>query len=149
MIRYTPPPVLFLVLVVRFGGFNLKDKRPRNLGIAQILAYQLPIQGIASILHRVTGLFLFLSIPFLLYLLQQSFASPDSFSALKNALDNFLVKLVVWGILAAFVYHLLAGIKHLVMDFGHAETKTHSRIAAQTTLVLTCFIMAGLGVWLW
>lgn len=127
----------------------MKDKRPRNIGIAQILAYQLPIQGVASILHRITGLFLFLSIPLLLCLLQKSLGSPESFTALKNLLDNFCIKLVIFGILAAFVYHLLAGIKHLVMDFGHAETKNGSRIAAQTTLVLTVIIMAGLGVWLW
>ncbi len=127
----------------------MKDKRPRNLGITQILAYQLPLQGIASILHRITGLFLFISIPLLLYLLQQSLASPESFFALKGVLANWFVKLVIFGILAAFVYHLLAGIKHLIMDCGHAETKTGSRIAAQTTLVLTVIIMAGLGVWLW
>jgi len=127
----------------------VKDKRPRNLGIGQILAYQLPIQGIASILHRATGLFLFLSIPLLLCLLQQSLASPDTFSALKSVLSNVFVKLVIFGILAAFVYHLLAGIKHLIMDCGHAETKTGSRLAAQTTLALTVIIMAALGVWLW
>ena len=127
----------------------MKDKRPRNLGISQILAYQLPLQGIASILHRITGLFLFLSIPLLLYLLQQSLASPESFVALKGMLGNFLVKFVVWGILVCFIYHLIAGIKHLIMDFGFAETKTGSHIAAQTTLVLTVILALWIGVWLW
>ncbi|MGA7817915.1 succinate dehydrogenase, cytochrome b556 subunit, partial [Caballeronia sp.] len=72
----------------------VKKPRPeyRNIGIAQLASYRLPLAGKVSILHRISGLLLFISLPFLLYLLDQSLTSEISFDTFKGFLANPLIK---------------------------------------------------------
>ena len=83
---------------------------------------RLPITAWASITHRATGVFLFAGVAVLLWALEASLASPESFASLQTSLSGPLMKLVIWAVLAGLIYHSLAGIKHLVMDFGIGET---------------------------
>lgn len=123
--------------------------RPRNLDIQSILSYQLPLPGIASIIHRISGVIVFLMIPVIAWLLDSSLSSPESFLELQRCLDHFLVKLFLWGFLGALAYHLVAGIKHLVMDFGHAETLAGAMIASRVTFACAAVLFVVLGVWIW
>lgn len=125
---------------------NVNDKRPVNLDLTTI---KFPVPALASITHRVAGVALFVAIPILLWMLDRSLASPESFAELKDLLATPLAKLVIWGILAFVIYHLVAGIKHLIMDWGIGETLEGGRRGAILTLVLSAVLILLAGVWVW
>lgn len=124
----------------------MKDTRPVNLNLMQI---KFPIPAIASILHRLSGIVVFLFIPLLLWALKYSLTSPEDFMRMKAVLNIFWVKLALWAFLAAFVYHLLAGIRHLAMDLGHGETLTGGRVTAWFVIIVSILLTCGIGVYLW
>jgi len=64
-------------------------------------------------------------------------------------MDHFLAKLVVWGTLAALAYHLVAGVRHLIMDMGIGETLEGGRLGAKLTFIVSAIIIVLLGVWIW
>ena len=118
----------------------VKKPRPefRNIGIGQILtAYRLPLAGRVSILHRVSGGLLFVFLPFLLYLFDQSLTSELSFDVFKGFLSNIIVKLITLVLAWAFLFHFCAGIRYLVMDLHHAVSKEGGRQTSIVVLVVS------------
>ena len=93
----------------------MNDKSPGHLDLTTI---KFPVTAIASITHRITGVAVFVALPVLLWMMDRSMASPESFSDLKQLMNSPLSKLVLWAILSALLYHFVAGIRHLVMDMG-------------------------------
>ena len=126
--------------------FTVNDKRPVNLDIATI---SLPITAYASILHRVSGVVLFFAVGILLWILDASLASEESFDALTDILASPIAKLIVWGILAALAYHLLAGVRHMIMDFGIGETLEGGVLGAKIVMVGAVVLVVLAGVWVW
>lgn len=124
----------------------MKDHRPKNLELATI---HMPITAIASILHRITGIMLFVAVGFLVWALSLSLESRQGFDQTVAIMTHPLAKLVTWGILSLVIYHLFAGIKHLIMDAGFAETKEGGPLAAKITLVLTVVVIVLMGIWVW
>lgn len=124
----------------------MTDKRPVNLDIGTI---KLPITAYVSILHRASGVALIGAIAILLGLLSYSLKSPEDFAAVQACLSSVPMKLMMWAVLAAFIYHLLAGIKHLVMDMGIGETLEGGKTGAVLVLVFTVIGVALAGVWVW
>jgi succinate dehydrogenase / fumarate reductase cytochrome b subunit len=124
----------------------VKDNRPVNLNL---FAFKFPLPAITSILHRISGVILFLGTAALLYLLELSLRSPAGFQQAADLLDAPLIKLVLWAILAGLMYHLIAGIKHLIMDMGVGETKQGGKTGAVITIVLSVVAIAATGVWVW
>jgi succinate dehydrogenase / fumarate reductase cytochrome b subunit len=121
----------------------LKKPRPeyRNIGIAQILKYRLPLAGRVSILHRASGLILFLLLPFALYLFEQSLTSEITFDTLKGIASNIIVKLIVLVLSWAFLFHFCAGLRHLIMDTNHsAVTKERGRTTSVVVLVVSSLL---------
>jgi len=121
----------------------LKKPRPeyRNIGIAQILKYRLPLAGRVSILHRASGLILFLLLPFALYLFEQSLTSELTFDTLKGIASNIIVKLIVLVLSWAFLFHFCAGVRHLVMDTNHsAVTKERGRTTSAVVLIVSSLL---------
>ena len=115
----------------------VKKPKPefRNIGIGQILtAYRLPLAGRVSILHRVSGGLLFIFLPFLLYLFEQSLTSPLSFEAFKAFLANIIVKLITLVLAWAFLFHFCAGVRHLFMDTSHSLTTKEK--GKQTSIIV-------------
>ena len=115
----------------------VKKPRPefRNIGIGQILtAYRLPLAGRVSILHRLSGGLLFVFLPFLLYLFDQSLTSELSFEVFKGFLSNIVVKLITLVLAWAFLFHFCAGVRHLFMDTSHALTTKEK--GKQTSIVV-------------
>ena len=110
------------------------DKRPVNLNLLNI---SFPITAIASILHRISGVILFLFIPLFIWLLQTSLEGPGQFLAVQLMLTSPLVKFVIWGILSALFYHIYAGIRHLLMDCNYGETLEGGRLGAKIVLALS------------
>lgn len=125
---------------------NVNDKRPVNLDLTTI---KFPVPALASISHRIAGVALFVAVPILLWMLDRSLASPESFAEMKELLDTGLAKFVLWGILAAVAYHFVAGIKHLVMDWGIGETLEGGRRFAFAGFIVAGVLMALAGVWVW
>lgn len=124
----------------------MKDNRPVNLDIGTI---KLPITAYASILHRISGVALFVAAGILLWTLDASLASEESFNSLKQKLAHPLIKLVFWGILVALGYHLLAGVRHLIMDFGIGETLEGGARGAKIVLVGGVILAVLSGAWIW
>ncbi|MFM0228509.1 succinate dehydrogenase, cytochrome b556 subunit [Paraburkholderia sediminicola] len=115
----------------------VKKPRPefRNIGIGQILtAYRLPLAGRVSILHRLSGGLLFVFLPFLLYLFDQSLTSELSFEVFKGFLSNIIVKLITLVLAWAFLFHFCAGVRHLFMDTSHNLTTKEK--GKQTSIVV-------------
>lgn len=124
----------------------MKDKRPVNL---DMLSIRQPITAWASITHRATGVFLFAGIAVLLWALDASLASPESFMSLQESLDNPLLKLVVWAVISGLIYHSLAGIKHLIMDMGIGETMAGGILGVRIVVGLSIVLILLAGIWIW
>jgi succinate dehydrogenase / fumarate reductase cytochrome b subunit len=122
----------------------VKKPRPefRNIGIGQILtAYRLPLAGRVSILHRVSGGLLFVFLPFLLYLFDQSLTSELSFDVFKGFLSNIVVKLITLVLAWAFLFHFCAGVRHLMMDTNHnAVTKEKGKSTSVVVIVVSSLL---------
>lgn len=124
----------------------MKATRPVYLNLWRI---KFPMPAIVSILHRISGVVIFLGLPFLLYLLNKSLISQESFDHLAKQMSNPGMKWLLWIILSAFVGHFLAGIRHLVMDTGFGESLRGGRISAFLVFILSLMIIIGLGIWIW
>ncbi|EDX90749.1 succinate dehydrogenase, cytochrome b556 subunit [Alcanivorax sp. DG881] len=91
-----------------------------------------------------------MALPILLWMLDRSLASPESFADLKELMmTSLLVKLVVWGILSVLLYHLVAGIRHLIMDTGVGESLEGGRRGAKLAFIISAVLILLVGVWIW
>ncbi len=123
----------------------MKSNRPVNLSLATVLLVNLksPV-AIASILHRISGVVIFLLIPVLLYILQESLASEQSFQNVRdNVLGGFIGGGLVFVALAGLIFHFIAGVKHLIQDFGIGESLNGGRAFATAALLAAA---AGIAV---
>ena len=123
----------------------MKSNRPIDLPLSQVIIVNAksPI-AIASILHRVSGIVLFLLIPVMLWLLQTSLASPESF---ETVFDNVLVRFVAWIFVAAISYHFVMGMKHLFADMGMNEDLKSGRTAAVVGFVIAAILIVASFIW--
>ena len=124
----------------------------RNIHVSQIVAYRLPPAGIVSILHRVSGVVMFLLMPFIIWMFDASVTSEISYSQFRAAfaagvgfLPGWFLKLVVLGLIWAYLHHLIAGLRHLWMDATHAVTKEFGHLSAIATLALSVALTLALG----
>jgi succinate dehydrogenase / fumarate reductase cytochrome b subunit len=124
----------------------VKNNRPVNL---DLMTMRYPVSAIASLLHRITGMALFVAIGFMLWALSASLESPEGFALVQGVLTHPLAKLIAWGIASFIVYHLFAGIKHLLMDAGHFETIEGGALASQAVLGVSLVGIILVGVWIW
>lgn len=125
---------------------TVNQKRPVNLDLGTM---KFPAMAIASILHRISGLVLFLLLPLILYFLALSLNSAESFAKVHTLLESPYYKLLLWAFSAALIYHLLAGIRHLVMDMGFGEEVSAGRHSAVSVIALTVILTIFLGIWIW
>jgi len=124
----------------------LKKARPKHLNLMVI---RLPLPGIMSILHRVSGAGLFLMLPFLIYLLQLSLESPQSFLSFKDVVGNPFAKLILLGLMWAYLHHFCMGIRILLIDMGIGVDLKPARGSAWAVLVVSLSLTAILGAKLW
>ena len=123
-----------------------KDNRPVNLDISTI---KLPVTAYASISHRVTGVLLFISSVLLVWALDASLASEESFNQLGKLLSGPVAKAVLWAFLARFSYHAFAGIRHLIMDIGIGEELKGGALGAHILFVASALAAIAWGIVLW
>jgi len=100
-------------------------------------------------MHRISGVVMLAGVIALIFLLDMSLASEESFIELNEYLAMPVSKIALWAVLAALSYHLLAGIRHLIMDMGIGESLEGGRRGAKITLALSLLMIISAGVWLW
>ncbi len=121
-------------------------RSPKYLDLTRI---RLPLPGFVSILHRASGLFLYLFMPFLLYLLQQSLASEQDFDALGNMLSAYPAKMALLFLLWAFLHHFCAGIRFLLLDIDVGIALGPARTSSKWVMIVSLFLTAFAGAMLW
>lgn len=124
----------------------MKKQRPVNLDLTTIKMH--PAAN-ASILHRISGVIMVFAIGILLWTLNLSLSSAEGFAQIQSWLEGIFFSFIIFGILSALTYHLLAGVRHLFMDLGHFEEKVSGNVSAKVVFVLWLAISAVVGVWLW
>ena len=124
----------------------MKKQRPVNLDITTIKMH--PAAN-ASILHRVSGVIMVFAIGILLCILSTSLSSAEGFAEIQGYLDSMFFKFIIFGCLSALTFHLLAGVRHLLMDLGHFEELASGNITAKLIILIWLAISATIGVWLW
>ena len=124
----------------------MQQQRPVNL---DLLTMKFPVMAIVSILHRISGVIIFLSIPFFLWMLSASLASEAALVGLQDCLAQWWVKWILWGVLTAVLYHVVAGVRHIIMDFGWGESLAAGKSSAIVVLVVAVIASLLVGVWLW
>ncbi len=128
----------------------MNKKRPANIDVRTIIrTIKLPVTAIASLLHRITGIFLFLSIPMILWMLSNTLESSSGFVRVVEFASSGLGSLLVWGILSSLSYHLVAGIRHLGMDMGIGESLEVGSITSKLVIVIGVVSAIFWGVWIW
>jgi succinate dehydrogenase / fumarate reductase cytochrome b subunit len=120
--------------------------RPKYLNLIQI---RLPVPGLVSILHRVSGAVLFLMLPFLLVLFELSLESAQAFSRFKAVFSHWTVKLIVLGLVWAFLHHLCAGIRHLALDLDYGTELAAARASSWAVLAVSIALTLVVGALIW
>lgn len=124
----------------------MKKERPVNLDLSTI---KFPASARASILHRVTGVAMFIALVFVLWAWATSLSSPEGFDLVAGLMTSFVAKFIAWGTLTVLTYHILGGIRHLLMDMGHGEELESGNKSATLVIALWVIVSALAGVWLW
>jgi succinate dehydrogenase / fumarate reductase cytochrome b subunit len=114
----------------------------RNIHVFDLMKYRLPWAGKVSILHRVSGLLMFVLIPFVLYLFDKSVTSEISFVTFKAVLANPVIKLIVLALIWAYLHHFCAGIRFLLLDLHKGIDKATSAKSAVGVLVISLSLAA-------
>ena len=120
--------------------------------LVDALQYRLPVAGLVSILHRVSGVLMFVLLPFIVWMFDKSVSSEISYDSFTSAfvagigfVPAFVVKLVVLALVWAYLHHAVAGIRHLWMDATHSVSKQQGRSSAIATLVISLVLTVALG----
>ena len=124
----------------------MNQTRPKYLDLTAI---KLPLPGLVSILHRISGFGLFLFLPLLLWLLHSSLASPDAYVRYRAAIAHPLMKLVLIGLIWAFLHHLIAGLRFLLLDIHVGTELAVARNSSRVVLALSILLTLGLGALVW
>ena len=120
----------------------------RNIHVTQILQYSMPPPAMVSITHRISGALLFLALPLVLWLFQRSLLSESTYEAVQPILSHWLMKLVLLALAWAFLHHLVAGVRFLLIDLDIGVDKPVARASGiavfAISLPLTLLVAACL-----
>lgn len=125
-----------------------RSPRPqyRNIHVSQIIGYRLPLSGLISILHRISGALLFLALPFLLYLFDKSLTSELSYATFASLASHWFVKLVLLVLVWSYLHHFFAGLRHLVMDVHVGVEKDSGRQTAAAVFVVSLVLWLAIAL---
>lgn len=122
----------------------MKTQRPVNLNL-----FPQPLAAIVSISHRITGVMLFVGVAFGLYALDMAMASPQGFAQAKAMLSEPFPAFILLGLMFVLMFHLIAGIKHLLLDFHIGDTYAAAHTSAIVVVVLSLVVTGLLGAMIW
>jgi succinate dehydrogenase / fumarate reductase cytochrome b subunit len=116
------------------------------------LQYRLPPAGLVSILHRVSGLVMFVLLPFIIWMFDTSLTSEISYGQFTSVFANgtglipgWFYKLVALALIWSYLHHIIAGLRHLWMDATHSVSKEFGHSSAIVTLALSVLLTLALG----
>ncbi len=124
----------------------MNKQRPKHLALHLI---KLPLPGFVSILHRISGLLLFLALPLLLLMLQYSLRSIETYTQLLAMLAHPLAKLMLFGLLWAFLHHFCAGLRYLAIDLHYVRDLAQARSSSKVVMAASLLLTVLFGVKLW
>ena len=125
----------------------MSKNRPVNLDLRTI---KQPLPAIVSISHRITGVMLFVGLIFMFILFDMSLSGAEGFDSAETIMQEyFLAKFIAWGLLVSLSFHLFAGLKHLVQDFGYGEELASADVAAKVVIAATVVTAFLAGYWVW
>ena len=129
---------------------TIRKPRPKYLSLAALLfEIRLPLPGWVSILHRISGLLLFLAVLWLLFMLERSLASEAGFESMRRAASLPLVKIALLVLIWAYCHHFFAGIRFLFLDLDKGVDQATARLTSVMVLVASLALTAWLGAKLW
>ena len=124
----------------------------RNIHVSDLRNYRLPPAGVVSILHRISGMLLFMLMPFIIWMFDTSVTSEVSFESFRSVfvagvgfIPGWFVKLVTLGLIWGYLHHFIAGVRHLWMDMTHSVSKEQGKSSAIVTLALGTLLTLLLG----
>ncbi|KFB68256.1 succinate dehydrogenase, cytochrome b556 subunit [Candidatus Accumulibacter vicinus] len=120
----------------------IKKKRPKNLDLPTI---RLPLPGILSIIHRISGAGLFLLLPFLLWLFQSSLTSSETFASVRGVVAHPLVKIVLLGLIWFYMHHFCAGIRYLLLDLHKGIELEAARLSSKVVFAVSIALTLIVG----
>jgi succinate dehydrogenase / fumarate reductase cytochrome b subunit len=130
----------------------MNPKIYRNIHVSKIVTYRLPLGGVVSILHRISGALIFVLLPLSLWLFDTRVSSEASFAELARAFSGGIgfapgcfVKLVVWALTGAYITHFTAGLRHLWMDVSHRVSRAQGGRSALLALVISGLLSLLVG----
>ena len=126
----------------------MEDKRPVYLSVNPF-KFWFPLPALASIFHRITGMVLFLAVGYFLYLLQWALPSAEGFEQARSMLSQPLHQFTLFICLSALAYHLVLGVRSLLLDFHIGVTLDGSKIATITCLTLFSVLAVLIAIWIW
>lgn len=131
---------------------KITKQRPGTMRLIDALQYRLPVAGVVSILHRVSGALMFLLLPFIIWMFDNSISSLDSHTRLAVVFSEgtpwapgWFFKLIVLALVWGYLHHFIAGLRHLWMDATHSVTKSFGQQSAMVTMVLSIVLTFILG----
>lgn len=122
---------------------TIKKKRPKNLDLSTI---RLPLPGILSIIHRVSGAAIFLLLPVLLWLFESSLASPEGYAMFAGLAAHPLVKLIFLGLVWFYLHHFCAGIRYLLLDLHKGIDLESARLSSKIVFAVSIGLTVFIGV---
>ncbi len=128
---------------------RMPRKEFRNIGIADLRHYRLPLPGLLSILHRISGLLLFIALPFLAYLLKESLTSESTYYYMTGILSHPIIKLIVWGLAWAFLHHMCAGVRHLFLDAHIGLAKKSAQRSSVIVFIVSIGLTLAASILIW
>ena len=129
---------------------TIRKPRPKYLSLGALLfEIRLPLAGWVSILHRISGLLLFLAVVWLLFMLDRSLASDEGFEAMRHYAGLLPVKLALLALIWAYCHHLCAGIRFLFLDLDKGVDLATARLTSALVIAASLALTAWLGVLLW
>lgn len=120
-------------------------QRPGPMRLIDATQYRLPLAAKLSILHRASGLLMFVLLPFIVWMFDTSVSSEVSFEAFTSVLASPLAKLIVLALIWAYLHHFCAGVRHLWMDATHSVTKQQGHSSAVASFAVSLLLTVALG----
>jgi succinate dehydrogenase / fumarate reductase, cytochrome b subunit len=131
---------------------EMSRTRPGTMRLIDAVKYRLPVAALVSILHRVSGGIMFVLLPFVIWMFDVSVTSEISYERFTSAftagigfVPGWMVKIVVLGLIWAYLHHFIAGVRHLWMDMTHSVTKAQGHSSAVITMISSLVLTAVLG----
>ena len=124
----------------------MKKQRPVNL---QLNTISFPPTAIVSILHRVSGVGMFVGMVFVIWAWATALQSSEDFAMVQSIMEGVIGKIIAIGTVSLLIFHVVVGIRHVIMDMGYWEELDSGNTSAKASIVLWVIltVLAGVAIW--